>query len=271
VETVPAPDTFRAAAGDIAGAAAAARAAMEAAIERLAARGLRPAALYLDGFFTADGIFAPDPAVVAASIGAARAAGALFVADEVQSGHGRSGDGLWRFPAWGVVPDLVTLGKPMGNGHPIAAVVTRAEVVDRFAAETVFFSTFGGNPVACAAALAVLDVLGDEDLIGNAARTGDLLGSGLAELRGRWSVIGDVRGRGLMRGVELVRPGTSEPDGALAAAVRDEMRERGVLIGTTRREGNVLKIRPPLCIGSAQAGLIVETLHAALTEVAGAP
>jgi 4-aminobutyrate aminotransferase-like enzyme len=193
------------------------------------------------------------------------------VADEVQSGHGRSGDGLWRFPAWGVVPDLVTLGKPMGNGHPIAAVVTRAEVVDRFAAETEFFSTFGGNPVACAAALAVLDVLGDEDLIGNAARTGDLLGSGLAELRGRWSVIGDVRGRGLMRGVELVRPGTSEPDGALAAAVRDEMRERGVLIGTTRREGNVLKIRPPLCIGSAQAGLIVETLHAALTEVAGAP
>jgi 4-aminobutyrate aminotransferase-like enzyme len=271
VETVPAPDTFRAAAGDSGGAAAAARATMEAAIERLAARGLRPAALYLDGFFTADGIFAPDPAVVAASIGAARAAGALFVADEVQSGHGRSGDGLWRFPAWGVVPDLVTLGKPMGNGHPIAAVVTRAEVVDRFAAETEFFSTFGGNPVACAAALAVLDVLGDEDLIGNAARTGDLLGSGLAELRGRWSVIGDVRGRGLMRGVELVRPGTSEPDGALAAAVRDEMRERGVLIGTTRREGNVLKIRPPLCIGSAQAGLIVETLHAALTEVAGAP
>jgi 4-aminobutyrate aminotransferase-like enzyme len=264
VETFPAPDTFRPPSAD----ADAAREAMAAAVERLRARDRRPAALFLDGFFTADGIFTPDPDVVAALVGAARAAGALYVADEVQSGHGRSGDGLWRFPAWGVHPDVVTLGKPMGNGHPIAAVVTRAELVDRMAERTTFFSTFGGNPVACAAGLAVLDVIEEEGLVARAATTGEDLRGALRELAERHAAIADVRGRGLMTGVELVDPATGAPATDLARDVRDELRERGVLIGTTRREKNVLKIRPPLAITADEARLMVERLDAVLHSAA---
>jgi 4-aminobutyrate aminotransferase-like enzyme len=260
VETFPAPDTFRSPYAD----ADAARAAMAAAVERLRGRGRRPAALFLDGFFTADGIFTPEPDAAAALVAAAREAGALYVADEVQSGHGRSGDGLWRFPAWGVHPDVVTLGKPMGNGHPIAAVVTRAELVDRMAERTTFFSTFGGNPVACAAGLAVLDVIEEEDLVANAAAVGDELRTALRELVARHPAVADVRGRGLMTGVELVDPSTGTPATDLARDVRDVMRERGVLIGTTRREKNVLKIRPPLCITADEAQTIVQALDAAL-------
>ena len=261
VEIFDAPDPYRGRYAD----ASAAEAEVSAAVERLAARGRRPAALYIDSTFTADGIFVPEPSVVAGIVGAARAAGALFVADEVQSGHGRTGE-LWGFSRWGVTPDIVTLGKPMGNGHPIAAVVTRAEIVDRFGAGTTFFSTFGGNPVACAAALAVLDVLRDEDLLANAASVGDWLRSRLVELAARHPAIGDVRGRGLMTGVELVGP-DGAPATDLAARVKDEMAERGVLIGTTGRAGNVLKVRPPLCITPDEAALIVGRLEEVLAHL----
>jgi 4-aminobutyrate aminotransferase-like enzyme/Ser/Thr protein kinase RdoA (MazF antagonist) len=270
VETFPAPDTYRGpyAAGDD-GVPALARQDLDAAVARLADRGSRPAALFVDSFFTSAGIFTPDPQVVAATLQAARDAGALLVADEVQSGHGRAGDGLWRFPAWGVTPDVVTLGKPMGNGHPIAAVVTRGELADCMAqAKTAFFSTFGGNPVACVAALTVLDVLEDERLVVNAAAVGDWLRAALAELAGRQPAIGDVRGRGLMVGVELVEPGSQAPAADLARLARDGLRERGVLVGTTRREQNVLKIRPPLCITRDEAALIVSTLDEVLSALA---
>ncbi len=149
----------------------------------------------------------------------------------------------------------------MGNGHPVAAVITRAEIADRFAAETTFFSTFGGNPVACAAGLAVLDVLEEEQLIAAAAATGDWLRSELWGLAAHHPTIGDVRGRGLMTGVELITDrGTREPAPDLAGRVKDEMAERGVLIGTTGRHGNILKIRPPLCISRDEARLIVDAL-----------
>ena len=265
VEVFDAPDTYRSRYAD----AAAARAEIGAAVERLSARGRRPAALYIDSTFTADGIFVPEPSVVAAIVGATREAGALFVADEVQSGHGRTGD-LWGLSRWAVTPDIVTLGKPMGNGHPVAAVVTRAEIVDRFGASTTFFSTFGGNPVACAAALAVLDVLEGEGLVERASTVGDRLRAELRALADRHEAIGDVRGRGLMTGVELVRDRASrEPATDLAKRVKDEMAERGVLVGTTGRAGNTLKIRPPLCLSDAEADLIVATLDAVLREPAG--
>jgi 4-aminobutyrate aminotransferase-like enzyme len=269
-ETFPAPNTYRgpfAEAGPAAPAAVA-RKEIAGAVNRLAGRGRRPAALYVDSCFTADGIFVPPPEVVAALVAGARDAGALYVADEVQSGHGRTGDDLWGDALWGVTPDIVTMGKPMGNGHPVAAVVTRAEIADRFGAETTFFSTFGGNPVSCAAALAVLDVIEDEDLVGNAARVGAALRDGLAELATRHVAIGDVRGRGLMTGVELVSDRvTREPAGELAARVRDEMAELGVLIGTSGRHGNVLKVRPPLCIKSDEAALVASRLDEVLTEL----
>ncbi len=175
------------------------------------------------------------------------------------------GDGLWSFEAAGIVPDIVTLGKPMGNGHPVAAVVTRSDVVDRFAAETEFFSTFGGNPVACAAAMAVLDVIEDERLVANAAAIGAEIRAGVRELAARHPAIGDVRGRGLMIGVELVAdPIGRTPDATLAARVQNGMRERGVLVGTTARAGNVLKIRPPLVVDRDDAALLLAVLEEAL-------
>jgi 4-aminobutyrate aminotransferase-like enzyme/Ser/Thr protein kinase RdoA (MazF antagonist) len=265
VETFPAPDTYRGVYADASDPASVGRAEVISAVERLAERGRRPAALFVDSVFSADGIFVPAPAVVAEIVVAARAAGALFVADEVQSGHGRTGE-MWGFTRWGVTPDIVTLGKPMGNGHPVAAVITRSDIVDRFGASTTFFSTFGGNPVACAAALAVLDVLEDSGLVANAASVGDGLRAELLALAARYPAVGDVRGRGLMTGVELVRDrATREPFGELAGRVKDEMAERGVLIGTTGRVGNVLKIRPPLCMTRDEASLIVATLEAVLS------
>jgi 4-aminobutyrate aminotransferase-like enzyme/Ser/Thr protein kinase RdoA (MazF antagonist) len=264
VEAYPAPDTYRGRYAEASDPASVGRAEISEAVARLAARGRRSAALFVDSTFTSDGIFVPEPAVVSEIVAAAHDAGALFVADEVQSGYGRTGE-LWGFTRWGVTPDIITLGKPMGNGHPIAAVVTRSEIVDRFGARTTFFSTFGGNPVACAAALAVLGALEDERLVPNAATVGDSLRASISKLGTRHEAIGDVRGRGLMTGVELVRDrGSREPDGALAARVKDDMAEGGVLIGTTGRHGNVLKIRPPLCITTDEARLIVAALDEAL-------
>jgi 4-aminobutyrate aminotransferase-like enzyme len=267
VEVFPAPNTYRGRLADASDPVAAAREGIVEAVARIEARGRRPAALFVDATFTADGIFVPDPAVVQSFVAAARDAGALYVADEVQSGFGRTGDGLWGFSAWSVTPDVVTLGKPMGNGHPVAAVITRSEIVDRFAAQTSFFSTFGGNPVACAAALAVLDVIDDEDVVANADRVGDHLRDALWSLAARHPTIGDVRGRGLMTGVELVTdPDSRTPAGDLASHVKDGVRERGILVGTSGRHGNTLKIRPPLCIGRDESELIVT----ALDDVLGA-
>jgi 4-aminobutyrate aminotransferase-like enzyme len=209
------------------------------------------AATYLDCGFTSDGILTPSPEQIAAIVDATRAAGGLFVADEVQAGHGRTGEHLWSFERYGVIPDFVTLGKPMGNGYPVAAVITRAEIVDRFAETTRFFSTFGGNPVAAQAALAVLDVIEDERLVERAGRVG-------TRLLGLVTDLGlTARGRGLLIGVEL-------ETGDLARAVVDRLRDDGVLIGRTGRAENVLKIRPPLIFQDEHADLLVESLKRAL-------
>jgi 4-aminobutyrate aminotransferase-like enzyme/Ser/Thr protein kinase RdoA (MazF antagonist) len=265
VGVIPPPDTYRR--PEVGGDDWPSRAAadLDRAVEGLAAHGIRPAAVFIDGAFTSDGIFAPPPAYLAALVRRTRDAGALFIADEVQAGHGRTGDGPWSFTAVGIVPDIVTLGKPMGNGHPVAAVVTRADIVDRLAAETTFFSTFGGNPVACAAAMAVLDVLEDEDLVVNAAARGEQIRAGIRGLARRHAAIGDVRGRGLMIGVELVADrATKAPDAGLAVDVQNAMRERGVLVGTTARAGNVLKIRPPLVITPGDVDLLLRVLDEGL-------
>src|SRR5439155_1148130 len=174
------------------------------AASALASRGTPLAAMFVDSAFTSDGILWPPAGYLRATDGHVHRAGGLLVADEVQAGHGRSGEALWSFQLSGIVPDLVTMGKPMGNGFPVAAVVTRSELADPFTDRTGFFSTFGGNPVACAAALAVLDVIEDEGLMANATRVGTLLREGLQELHGRHEVIGDVRGWGLLIGVRLL-------------------------------------------------------------------
>jgi 4-aminobutyrate aminotransferase-like enzyme/Ser/Thr protein kinase RdoA (MazF antagonist) len=229
-------------------------------------RGHGLAATYVDGGFTSDGIRTPEPYEVQAIVDATRAAGGLFVADEVQAGHGRTGGHLWSFASYGITPDLVTLGKPMGNGYPVAAVIARKELVDRFAAVTSFFSTFGGNPVAASAALAVLDVIDDERLIERAARVGARLRDSLGALATRHAAIVDVRGRGLLVGVELASD--DGPEAALATGVVDRLRDDGVLIGRTGRDGNVLKIRPPLVFREEHADAVAEAVDRALTAVA---
>jgi 4-aminobutyrate aminotransferase-like enzyme len=215
------------------------------------------AATYLDTGFTSDGIRVPSRDEVESVVEHTRRAGGLFVADEVQAGHGRTGEHLWSFVRYRVTPDVVTLGKPMGNGYPVAAVIARRDIFDRLADGTRVFSTFGGNPVAASAAIAVLDVIEDERLVENAARVGSRLLSSLDALRTRFPAIVDVRGRGLLVGVELADPG-------LAERVVDDLRDNGILIGRTGREGNVLKIRPPLVFAEEHADMVVSAIESAL-------
>ncbi len=192
-------------------------------------------------------------------------AGGLFVADEVQTGFGRLGDHLWGFEAYGIVPDIVTLGKPMGNGHPVAAVLTRSDIVDRFAERMSFFSTFGGNPVACAAGLAVLDVVEADGIPEHVASVGERFLDELRAVTRDSPWVSEVRGRGLLIGVEFRRDDDPAPD--LAAAVMNGMRRRRVLIGTTGPHDNVLKIRPPLVFSDEHIKEVIFALEAALGDL----
>jgi 4-aminobutyrate aminotransferase-like enzyme/Ser/Thr protein kinase RdoA (MazF antagonist) len=196
-----------------------------------------------------------------------RAAGGVCIADEVQVGFGRTGTHFWAFAAQGAVPDIVTLGKPIGNGHPLGAVVTTREIAESFANGMEFFSTFGGNPVSCAVGMAVLDVLAEENLQANALRVGTRLMDGLRALMEKHALIGDVRGRGLFIGVELVRDrATLDPAADEAAYIANRMKDCGILIGTEGLLHNVLKIRPPMVFSEADAGLLLATLDRILEE-----
>lgn len=190
-----------------------------------------------------------------------RAGGGLCIADEVQTGYGRTGTHMYAFEAQNVVPDIVILGKPIGNGHPIGAVVTSAEIANAFDNGMEFFSTFGGNTVSCAVGLAVLDVLQDENLMAHAHTVGQRLLQGLTELKSRYDIIGDVRGAGLFLGIELVNNlQTLEPAAAAASFVSNQMREQGILLGTDGPLHNVVKIRPPMPFSMTNADFLVETL-----------
>jgi 4-aminobutyrate aminotransferase-like enzyme len=196
-----------------------------------------------------------------------RAAGGVTIADEVQTGFGRLGETFWGFEAQRVVPDVVVLGKPIGNGFPLGAVVTTREIADAFDNGMEFFSTFGGNPVSCAAGLAVLDVVEEEGLQGRAGQVGRRLLAGLARLQERHELVGDVRGTGLFLGVELVRDRARlEPAADEAAYVVNRLRERGVLTGTDGPHHNVLKLRPPLVFSEDDADLFLATLDEVLGE-----
>jgi 4-aminobutyrate aminotransferase-like enzyme/Ser/Thr protein kinase RdoA (MazF antagonist) len=260
VGTVPAPNGYRGAyRRDQAGWAERYAAHVDEAVAGLGERGL--AAMFVDPAFTADGILAPPPSYLQEAARRVRALGGLVIADEVQAGHGRCGSHLWSFRPSGIEPDVVVMGKPMGNGFPVAALVAKSDVLGAVPEETELFSTFGGNPVACAAALAVLAVIEDEGLVGNAAEVGGYLLDGLRALQRRHPVIGDIRGEGLLLGVELVEdPQTRAPAAQRANQVTEAMRDRGILLGTTGPAGNVLKIRPPLVFQRPQADLLLETL-----------
>lgn len=197
-----------------------------------------------------------------------RAAGGVCIADEVQVGFGRVGTHMWAFETQGVVPDIVTLGKPIGNGHPLAAVVTTPEIAASFANGMEYFNTFGGNPVSCAVGLAVLDVLEQENLQENARVVGNRLLDGLRQLQTQFPLIGDVRGLGLYIGAELVRDQqTLEPAATEANYIANRMRDKGILISTDGPLHNVLKIKPPLVFNAENADFLVKTLGEILEEL----
>jgi 4-aminobutyrate aminotransferase-like enzyme len=264
VATIPAPDGYRGPyRRDQDGWAHRYAAHIDEAARALGDHGL--AAVYLDPAFTADGILSPPPTYLREATQRARALGGLVVADEVQAGHGRSGTHLWSFQASGIEPDVVVMGKPMGNGFPIAALVVRSQLLRAIPEEVELFSTFGGNPVACAAALAVLAIIEDEGLVANAATVGSYLRQGLLTLAERHPLIGDVRGEGLLLGVELVDEARG-PAAGHARKVTEAMRERGILLSATGPAGNVLKIRPPLVFQRDHADLLLQALDEILAS-----
>ena len=193
---------------------------------------------------------------------AVRGAGGVCIADEVQTGYGRIGTHFWAFEKYGVVPDIVVLGKPIGNGHPIGAVITTRAIAGSFDNGMEFFSTFGGNNVSCAIGLKVLEVVQEENLQAHALAIGERLLTGMRELQQRHEIIGDVRGSGFFLGVELVRNG--EPATFEAARIVNQLRERGILLGTDGPAHNVLKIRPPMPFSDIDADLLLTTFEETL-------
>jgi 4-aminobutyrate aminotransferase-like enzyme len=261
VRAVRAPDARRAngdvgrqLAGDI-----------EAAVADMREHGINPAMFIADTIFSSDGIFADPAGFLQPAAAAIRAAGGLFVADEVQPGFGRTGAAMWGFERHGVVPDIVTLGKPMGNGYPIAGLAARPELLADFGAKVRYFNTFGGTPVGIAAASAVLDFIQGEGIVGRVADTGSYLRQQLLQLRKRHSAISEVRGSGLFVGVELAPEGVAA-DGFTTRIVNG-MRDRRVLISASGRGANVLKIRPPLVFSRANVDLLVSALDECLAVV----
>jgi 4-aminobutyrate aminotransferase-like enzyme len=226
------------------------------------------AAFIADSAFSSDGLYVDPVDVLAPVAEVVRRAGGLFIADEVQSGFGRTGTHLWGHARHSVQPDIVTLGKPMGNGYPVAGVVLRPELISEFGASMRYFNTFGGNSVAIAAAKAVLDTIIEEHLMQNACKVGSQILEGLKDLQNKYEFVGDVRGTGLYFGVELVKDRDLKiPDMDRALAVVNGLRDRRILISATGADAHILKIRPPLVFTSEHAGRLLEGIDQALAGV----
>jgi 4-aminobutyrate aminotransferase-like enzyme/Ser/Thr protein kinase RdoA (MazF antagonist) len=244
---------------------------LERALRELAARGHGAAAFYLDSALTSNGIFDPPPSWLESIVARVRAGGGLFVGDEVQYGLGRSGSHFWGFERRGVTPDIVTMGKPMGNGYPMGALISSRAIIEEFQARTGFFSTFGGNPVAAAAGIAVLRVIEEERLMENAQRVGAYLRERLVTLAGRRECLVAVRGAGLMLALEMGAMHGRTPRQTARRAVNLLAGVHGVLTGTEGPAGNVLKLRPPLCFNREQADLLLTALDQTAAAIDGGP
>jgi 4-aminobutyrate aminotransferase-like enzyme/Ser/Thr protein kinase RdoA (MazF antagonist) len=237
-------------------------------ISDLVSSGHAPAAFIAETIPSVAGqIFLP-PGYLKEVYARVRAAGGIVIADEVQVGFGRVGSSMWAFEEHGVVPDIVTMGKPIGNGHPLAVVAVRREIAQAFANGMEYFNTFGGNPVSCAAGLAVLDTLESENLLANASDQGVYLLDGLRLLQEKYPAIGDVRGRGLFLGIEMVRDRSSkEHAGDLASKISNRAKELGVLMGTDGPYDNVIKLRPSMIFRREHADLLLQVLDQSMADV----
>lgn len=263
VRTVPAPDSYRS--QDVAGEFIAA---VRAAIRDLQRHGIKPALLICDGIFASDGVFDGPAGFLKGAVDAIHEAGGLYIADEVQSGFARTGEAMWGFQRHGVIPDLVTMGKPMGNGFPVAGVAARPEVLADFGTKARYFNTFGGNAVAIAAASAVLDVIEEEGLLENARAIGLHLKEGFQALARKHACLGDVRGAGLFLGVEIVSDRTGKtPDAATATRIINGLRDENVLISGCAKAANVLKIRPPIVFSRENADELITKLDLVLQRL----
>jgi 4-aminobutyrate aminotransferase-like enzyme len=243
---------------------------VEAAIADLRRHGIKPAALIVDTLFTSDGILPGPAGFLKGAVEAIRRAGGLFIADEVQPGFGRTGEHMWGFQRHGLLPDLVTMGKPMGNGQPIAGLLSTQDALAQFGRQSRYFNTFAGNTVSCAAALAVMDTIEQDQLVQHAGTVGRFLADGISALAQRHEAIGDVRGAGLFVGVELVTDrALRTPARTLTSQVVNRMRDKGVLLSACAMGHNVLKIRPPLILSLEQAGMVIDALDQSLSECQG--
>lgn len=235
-----------------------------AAIARLKANGYGVAAFICDSVCASDGVFVEPKGFLAPAVAAVQAAGGLYIADEVQPGFARTGESFWGFARHGVRPDMVTLGKPMGNGYPVAGLLVQARPLAAFCAEVGYFNTFGGTPAAAAAATAVLAVIEAEQLQSNAHTQGLYLKAQLAALAKRYPVLGEVRGAGLFLGIDVLDADSGMRSAAAASQLISQLCEQGVLIGATGSRGDILKIRPPLSLSRQEADYFLHALEKVL-------
>ena len=241
---------------------------VQQAIDTFAQRGLGTAGILICPEFANEGLLNAPAGFVEQAIARVRAAGGLYIADEVQGGFGRTGDHWWSHQAYDCVPDIVTLGKPMGNGHPLAGIVATADLVKDFSEWAMYFNTFAGTPVSCAVGIAVLDVLEQENLLANAVATGAYVADGLRALQEKHAIIGDVRQKGMFFAAELVTDRESKaPAEEQANALINAMCMRGVLISRIGTYGNILKMRPPMPFQPEHADLLIAALDECLQEL----
>jgi len=240
---------------------------VDESIDNFTKKGKKLAAVIIDPYFMSDGILDPPEGYFQGVIDRVHAAGGLYIADEVQAGMGRTGTHLWGFQHFGIVPDIVTMGKPMGNGHPLGVVITTPKIATAFAKVEQYFNTFGGNPVSCAVGLTVLQVLHTENLIQNAANIGSYLREGIRKLQTKHRCIASIRGKGLSLGIELEDPKTGLPAGGLTVKVVNRLREEGVLLSECGTHNHVLKFRPPMVISKSNADFFIQVFDKILTDL----